>query len=274
MKINRTILLTLSLLAIAVSSVQSQEVIDYASFRASYQFLSKTNVNQEDFQRHDLIFVDIGNKVTKSYSRFQQRRDSVTRDAFIQGLSAEKIRETRQNYRQGCAFSFHHWFHKSRTVVTARLVAHDFIFEDEIMMPQWTITGEEKVILGYPSIRAIANYRGREWIAYFTPEIPISRGPWLLWGLPGLIVKAYDSENLFRFELVGFEQVANIPIVLNCTSNNGNRFREVSKAEFIRLEKVLYDDFLAFAELMTGRPLVMERRPERVNSDYIPIEPW
>ena len=271
---NKTILLSLPLLAMTIFPVQSQEVVDYANFRASYQFLSKTNIAQEDFQRRDLIFVDIGSQVTKSYSRLNQISDSITRAGIQQGLPIHTIREARENYRRSCTFSFYHWFHENRTIATARLVAYDFIYEDEIVIPQWTITGEERNILGYSSIRAVANYRGREWIAYFTPEIPISRGPWKLWGLPGLIVKAYDSENLFRFELVGFEQVTNIPIILNTTSSNGNRFRQINKAEFVRFERVLNDDFTAFFELMTGSPLIMERRPERVSSYHIPIEPW
>jgi len=270
---SKTIQLLL-LLVMTVFSVLSQEVIDYANFRSVYQFQSKTNPNQEDFRRNDLIFVDIGSEVTKSYSRYNWLADSIMQAGIAQGLPVHEIREARERYRHSCSFSFHQWFHENRMVVTARLAADDFTFEDEIIKPQWTITGEEKVILGYPSIRAIANYRGREWIAYFTPEIPISRGPWLLWGLPGLIVKAYDSENLFRFELVGFEQVANVPIVLYTTSRDGNRFRQVSKAEFIRFERVRYDDFTAFFELMTGRPLSMQGRPERVHTDHIPIEPW
>jgi GLPGLI family protein len=262
------------LLSLATAQLLSQEIIDYATVRASYQFLSKTNVEQTDFQKHDLIYVDIGTKVTKSYSRFQQQRDSVTRDALRQGFSVAEIREAWRNFRVGDTFSYFHWHNDNKTTVAVTLVAHGFVYEEPTQIPKWTITDEDKEILGYLSKKATAHYLGREWIAYFASEIPINQGPWKLWGLPGLIVEAYDSENLFKFELNGFEQVPNVSIVFENTRPGGTQFQEIGKAEFIRLEKVLYSDFAAFFELMPGGPLVMERRPTQTNVDFIPLEPW
>lgn len=65
----------------------------------------------------------------------------------------------------------------------------------------WKITTEKKDIGGYECIKANANFAGRVWVAWFTPEIPISLGPWKLGGLPGLILEARDSKLDFIYKL-------------------------------------------------------------------------
>lgn len=72
-------------------------------------------------------------------------------------------------------------------------------------MPGWTITDEEKEIAGYVCRKATAHYLGRDWTAWFTEEVPSQAGPWLLWGLPGLIVEARDADNYIIFKLTGIE---------------------------------------------------------------------
>lgn len=63
----------------------------------------------------------------------------------------------------------------------------------------WHITEESKEIGKYIAIKAEVNFRGRDFEAWFTPEIPIFAGPWKLHGLPGLIleVKDIEEENLW-----------------------------------------------------------------------------
>lgn len=66
-------------------------------------------------------------------------------------------------------------------------------------LPEWTVGTETKEILGYECVKATASYRGREWTAWFTPEIPISEGPWKLAGLPGVVLEAYDRHSDYQF---------------------------------------------------------------------------
>ena len=54
-------------------------------------------------------------------------------------------------------------------------------------MPAWQLMDEVKEISGYACRKATAYYLGRDWTAWFTEEVPSQAGPWLLWGLPGLI---------------------------------------------------------------------------------------
>lgn len=67
---------------------------------------------------------------------------------------------------------------------------------------KWEITAEVRLIGRYESQKAVGSFRGREWEAWFTPEIPVGLGPWKLHGLPGLILEASDNEKKYHFELV------------------------------------------------------------------------
>jgi GLPGLI family protein len=96
---------------------------------------------------------------------------------------------------------------KKETLFFASILRNDFLVKDSYEL-KWNIIGEKKDIAGYKCIKATTNFRGREWIAWFTSEIPLSFGPWKLNGLPGLILEAYDSTERYTFKLVKIEKKA------------------------------------------------------------------
>ena len=51
------------------------------------------------------------------------------------------------------------------------------------------------------------NFGNRKWIAWFTPEIPISDGPYKFCGLPGLILKINDSTNSWNFDVTSIHKI-------------------------------------------------------------------
>ena len=75
---------------------------------------------------------------------------------------------------------------------------------------QWTIVEDSTAtVLGYECVMAESDYHGRHWKAWFTPEIPMSFGPWKLHGLPGLILKA-EANGGFSFLATGLEHTDRI----------------------------------------------------------------
>lgn len=65
----------------------------------------------------------------------------------------------------------------------------------------WEILDISETVAGYQCFKATANYMGRNYIAWFTKEIPVPYGPWKLNGLPGLILKAHDTANEISFSI-------------------------------------------------------------------------
>ena len=70
---------------------------------------------------------------------------------------------------------------------------------------QWTLESEKQTICGYQCQRATCHWRGRDYEAWFTSAIPLKSGPWKFGGLPGLIMKIYDTKHLYTWEAVSVE---------------------------------------------------------------------
>lgn len=70
----------------------------------------------------------------------------------------------------------------------------------------WVIADDStKTILDYQCIMATADYHGRKWTVWFSPEIPLQDGPWKFCGLPGLIMEASEPSGQHSFTVTGIE---------------------------------------------------------------------
>lgn len=72
-------------------------------------------------------------------------------------------------------------------------------YMEEPMDFAWEITNEVDTILGLPCMKAVTQYGGRRYFAWFTPEVPINDGPYVFQGLPGLILKVMDDKGWYTF---------------------------------------------------------------------------
>jgi GLPGLI family protein len=71
------------------------------------------------------------------------------------------------------------------------------IVTDKWEIIKWEIINETKNIGEYNCRKATGKFRGRSYTAWFTEDIPIPSGPWKLYGLPGIILEAFDSQMEF-----------------------------------------------------------------------------
>jgi GLPGLI family protein len=72
----------------------------------------------------------------------------------------------------------------------------------EPVIKNWKLVNETKVINTINCKKAEVTFKGRNWIAWYTPEIPLPYGPYKFSGLPGLIVRITDDKGDYDFELV------------------------------------------------------------------------
>lgn len=72
----------------------------------------------------------------------------------------------------------------------------------------WKLTNEKKQVNSLNLQKATTTWGGRNWTAWFSPDIPFQEGPYKFHGLPGLIVELYDDKNNYKFELVKTEKIS------------------------------------------------------------------
>lgn len=77
-----------------------------------------------------------------------------------------------------------------------------YVFSEQVKL-DWKIGSETKTVLGYQCQKASVQYGGRSYEAWFSTAIPISDGPYVFNGLPGLILEIYDVKEQYRFSLAG-----------------------------------------------------------------------
>jgi GLPGLI family protein len=72
------------------------------------------------------------------------------------------------------------------------------IVDEEPIKFDWEISNETKMIGKNNCKKATTSFRGRKYTAWFAESIPINKGPWKFYGLPGLIIEVYDDENVLH----------------------------------------------------------------------------
>ncbi|UZT97216.1 GLPGLI family protein [Chryseobacterium fluminis] len=71
----------------------------------------------------------------------------------------------------------------------------------------WNILPDKKSIGEYKAQKAVTDFGGRKWIAWFTVDIPLQDGPYKFAGLPGLIIKIEDATQNHSYQLVGVRSI-------------------------------------------------------------------
>lgn len=120
-------------------------------------------------------------------------------------------------------------------------------YHEELPSFEWEITGDTLTVNSYLCHRAEADFRGRRWIAWFAPEIPVSSGPWKFSGLPGLIMQVEDTAGEYRWINTSITQ-AKLPILFNGASGT----RTMSRKQIMKLFRFMYTSPYSFIKSENG----------------------
>ena len=196
------------LLCSLVSTSQAQTVIDTLAYRFIYDvqaraFEKYTKMNTDEHR------LDIGKSgITHYYSYWQSQFFHITDSIYRCGGSIQDYERVR--HEKGIEPSDFLYFifknYPQRGQQTVDYPYYELFEYQEPMGQDWDFVEGDTIILEHPCQKAICQYHGRTWTAFYATDIPISDGPWKLCGLPGLILRAYDHSNSFIFNCVGIYQ--------------------------------------------------------------------
>ena len=84
-----------------------------------------------------------------------------------------------------------------------KVTPNRFFYTEPLPDFKWKLSDDTLNVSGYLCQKAVGEYAGRTWTAWYSEDVPASFGPWKLRGLPGMILKAEDSGGIFSFTCVG-----------------------------------------------------------------------
>jgi len=238
------------------------KLIDTTKIKCTYQFRflkdsTKMVYNSKDLNEiklGNLYVVNIGENTTQSYCyqtfyvdsmestpEGRAERNRIFTDFFRNApdmntnLTAyleygKNLKEVWPN-RGFFQFYLYKDYKEEKITVRDNISTYGFYYEDELKPQDWTILEDTITILDYRCQKAICSWRGRDWVAWFAPDIPINEGPWKFYGLPGLIMKLEDTESHYCFTMIGLQQV-NEPMYMYVWKNA----RKINRLSFLRLK--------------------------------------
>jgi GLPGLI family protein len=230
------------------SQTFAQKVLDHAQFKFYYEYAWEFDTLTYNDNREDLIILQVGQNLSKSYSYFTFQTDSlrdtpdgrtVFRESLNKALKEQMARGERPNppYYRRMGTMVYKDYPEGEMTVTDAIGGSYYIYEDELHSQNWLITDSIKTILDYTCQMAVSDFRGRRWTAWFAQDIPISDGPWKFSGLPGLIMEAYDAKKHYHFNIVGIEKVDNEPIVFSpvvLSYGSYGKYEKTNRITFLR----------------------------------------
>ena len=200
-----------------------KEKLDRADYRCVYAFTQKATERQsgKEVALTDTMALDMGPVYSVYYDRNKAFRDSVYKvkweettsrvKCFIADFSGDmsSYKDKEGEYAVASNKGERSRIYKNRKKNQIITIDGDnwgrFKNTENLKPPSWEFISDTLSILGYVCQKAVTTFRGRKYEAWFTPEIPINDGPWKLYGLPGLILKASADNGLFLFEAIGLE---------------------------------------------------------------------
>ena len=161
---------------------------------------------------HEPYMLEIGRELTHYYSYNAYMRDSVQSEVYAsersKGMNAftDITSSVIPEDQTATYYEIFRCIPSSSRHVLLRVQNTDYCYSEKAEQTEWRLSDRTDTVCGYRCQVAEGQLNGRQWRVSFSTDIPYPYGPWKLEGLPGLILKAEDSEGLLRWEAVGLEK--------------------------------------------------------------------
>lgn len=199
-----------TLIATVISSTAFAQNADKALARVRYTLSHMRDTTQKDNLYTENMLLVIGKNASVFTSYDKINRDLEMRKSIEEQLKNQagggNINISRTSYNPVTQIDYFYFAKENKFYTKERLITN-YLIEEEAPTINWKISKDTASFSGVKCQKAIAYFKGRNWIAWFAPELPFQSGPWKLNGLPGLIVEAHDEKNEVKFRFAGIDKV-------------------------------------------------------------------
>lgn len=191
-------LVLLFFLTIFCHLVNAQKFQDNFNYKITYKLDFKLDSTSSE-TRTEYMYLFFGDKLSQFSSRAHTLANPIVRKGNTASTSRAAVTKfflvTIKNRELNKIFN------------TLFIPMDQFYYTQNSKLFNWEIEKETRIIEGFKVQKATTSFAGRDYIAWFSPEIPIPDGPYKFNGLPGLILEIADLQNEYVFTFVGLEKL-------------------------------------------------------------------
>lgn len=196
----KTLYLFLCLIAINFNGFTQNKLKDDFKYKITYKLTYKLDSTSLDKPKSEEMVLFLGDNVSK----FSSKAISLTHANELKGNSGSTSKAAKTDFQYEILKD-----HQTNELYYTLQIANDmFYYVQDKNIFKWNILEATKLISNYKVQKATTTYAGRDYIAWFTTEIPITDGPFKFNGLPGLILEISDTEEDYVFNFTGLENIS------------------------------------------------------------------
>lgn len=176
--------------------------------RVIYEYKYASDSTKIDSLKTEWMYLDINKKGSKYYSKSAFESDSIINESIKKQMASGMKSISVSRNRQGGEVSYEvEKTYPDYKIFLITNIGNDTYKVSEDRPINWKISTEKKKIGEFQTQKATTHFAGRNWIAWFTTDVPIQDGPYKFSGLPGLIVEIADEKNSHKIELKGLKKI-------------------------------------------------------------------
>lgn len=261
---------------------------DTAQLLVHYKFSHiRDTTNREHPYTENMVLI-VG-KTAGAYKSYDKRLQDALFKKQVQEQMANSAdgRVNIQRRSSGSGTEYYQFPNGKKLARKEPLLFNSYLITDALPAIDWKISGDTATFGGLHCQKATAHFKGRDYTAWFSPDLPLHIGPWKLNGLPGVIVEAYDTKKEVDFKFDGVEkavfstkkedQVAGpapdnqgrmtVMIGMDDQAGDPNIIQvptnaiKTNEKEFAKLQEAMRKDPNAFAQSMAAAQAASQGRP-------------
>ncbi|HEY4107415.1 GLPGLI family protein [Puia sp.] len=265
-------LFVVGLLAAFISAKAQKPDTAWLMVHYKFTHIRDTTSRDHPYTENMVLFLGKNASAYRSYDGFVAGQQF--KKAYAEAVASSPDGQPRINrHGVGSPTQYYQYPGEQKLFTKDVIMVNEYLIEGPLPAIDWKIGNDTATFGGLHCQKATGHFKGRDYIVWFCPDLPVHSGPWKLNGLPGVIVDARDSKNEVVFAFDGVEKTVpsakdqstagntdekDIPPVLRDLIDDPNlivppaRLVKTTQKEFYKLRETMRKDPAAFAQAINA----------------------
>lgn len=200
-----------------------------------YDFTYVSDTTHPENPQKETMVLDFSSNYSKFYSQTYKISDSLRSADMTKQLKDQEGQANLTFSAKAVEGNADIFLSDKKTAAVSELknfVRKPYLITDGKSAIDWDIQDSTKSIGAYTCQKAVGASHGRQYIVWFTTDLPYSFGPRRLGGLPGLILEAYDVSNRIVYTFKQYNTISGIELGIpeNAIASTEKEFADMQAA--------------------------------------------